>query len=155
VGSQVARFPVFQGAALLVVGCSVGRPQDLPDLRVLQPVLPQPVVMAGAHPGESSIVERQMGVRIQTRRDLQCIPRQITLEHVIAVDVEAMIGGRGHVEAPVAQRVEDPVSTRVILHHSLGDAVDDLFQFQREVNAEKPLHDDHAAVHGNERSGDS
>jgi hypothetical protein len=70
-----------------------------------------------------------MAIRIQARRDPESIPREITLEHVVAGDVEDAVLCRCHVEASVAQRVELPISSAVAMRHQFCDVVYDRFQF--------------------------
>ena len=61
----------MEGVGAAATGDSVDRPQDLPDLRVPQHVLPQQVLMRGVLPGDVTQRERQIAVCVQTRRDPQ------------------------------------------------------------------------------------
>ena len=115
----------------------------------------QPVIVTCILPGDVAVGERQVAVSVQTGRDPQSVGRQVTFETIVADDVVEPIAGRCHVEAAVGQRPELPVSAVVILGHPLGDAVDDRFQLQREMNAEEFLRDGQALILGNERPGHS
>jgi hypothetical protein len=119
------RRPLRRGGKYPGGYASVGRPQNGPDLGMLEHVLPQPVVMTGAHPCESPIAEGHVTVSVQAGGDTQGVRRQVTLEHVVAGDVKDIVSRRCHVEAAVAERVEIPVTTFVVLRHPLRDAVND------------------------------
>ena len=65
--------------------CSVGRPQDRRRLRVLEQILPQPVILNGADVREyGRSREGQVAVGIQAGRDAEGIRREITHEIIIA-----------------------------------------------------------------------
>jgi len=48
------------------VVCSAGRPQDDPDLRVLNHECSQPVIVTCILPGDVTVGERQVAVSVQT-----------------------------------------------------------------------------------------
>ena len=126
---------------------SVGRPQDLPDLGVLGHECSQPVIVMRILPCDVAVGERQVAVSVQTGRDPQSVGRQVAFETIVADDVvEPMAWRVPCSEAAVAQRPELPIPTRVVLGHPLGDAVDDRFQLQREMNAEEFLRDGQALI---------
>ena len=106
-------------------------------------------------PGDVAVGERQVAVGVQTGRDPQSVRRQVTFETIVTDHVEDPILGGCHVEAAVGQRPEVPVAAVVLVGHPLGDAVDDRFQLQREMNAEEFLGDEQALILRDEFTGHS
>lgn len=94
---------------------SVDRSENALRFRVIQHVLPQPVVLLCACLGKpGNIAKRQMAVGVEAYGDSQGIGGQIACIAIVTDHLEIVVCIRCHIEATIAQGVELPVTTVVI-----------------------------------------